>query len=147
MVGRGKDGVRDERLRASADDHVQAPTGGTVFPTLTHPAIVSEVNAANADNSLNLHLIDLEVGRRWKVGEEVTLRAFAGPRYASMYQGMTASYTGRDVTTDVVRRRWSFNGAGLRAGGEANWKFWELLGVYVRGSASMLVGSTHGESE
>jgi hypothetical protein len=127
---------------ANADDRVQAPAGGRVFPTLTHPAVVTGVDAAQAKNSIGVNLIDLELGQRWKCSEAMTARLFAGPRLASLQQTMTATYTGGDVDSDMVRRRMTFDGAGLRAGGEANWKFWEFLGVYVRGSASILVGRT-----
>lgn len=117
--------------------------GLTVFPTLTHPSIVTQVTAARAENSINLNVVDLEMGRRWKQGEQVTWRAYAGPRFVNMDQKYLAVYTGGDVGpggNDNVRRSLNFNGAGLRAGGEIDYHFWEFFGVYARGSGSMVVG-------
>jgi hypothetical protein len=124
----------------AADDIAGAPPGGKVFATLTHPSTVMEVQSAVARNSVNFNLFDLEIGRRFDLGETLDLRVFAGPRYANVDQKLTVQYAGGDVITDDVHHCLCFDGAGLRAGGETHWRILQHLGVYLRGSASLLTG-------
>jgi hypothetical protein len=125
----------------SGDDAVlRAPPGQVVFATLTHPAAIVQVAGAKADNSINMNLFDLEVGRRVELSDHMGLRVFGGPRFANLDQKFTAVYTGGDVATDVVRRVLTFDGGGLRAGGEVTYECFQHVGVYMRGSASLLTG-------
>lgn len=113
---------------------------GTVFPTLTHPALVTQVAEARASSSVNVNLVDVEFGRRAQVSEAVGLRLFVGARYANVDQTFQAAYSGGDVGRDEVWRRLSFDGGGARAGGEVGLRLTEGMGVYARGSTSLLAG-------
>ncbi|MFO0841771.1 MAG: Lpg1974 family pore-forming outer membrane protein [Gemmataceae bacterium] len=130
-------------FHSSADDVATRPAGGQVFATLTHPSTVVEVGGAYAQSSVNFNVFDLEIGKRFELGESANARVFAGPRYANVDQALNVTYAGGDVVTDRVHRCTCFDGAGLRAGGEANWRFLDHLGLYLRGSASLLTGRFH----
>src|SRR5260370_40801984 len=100
-----------------------AAYGRDSSPPLTDPAVVTQVTAAQAYDRINLSRFDLELGKRWKQGEQWTYRVFAGPRFLNMDQKYYALYSGGDVGpggSDVVRRNLNFNGAGLRGGGEVD---------------------------
>lgn len=127
-------------FNTDANEGFTAPAGQTIFTTLTHPAVVTQANSVAAQNSTNFNLFDFEFGKRIEVGESVKLRVFAGPRYANVDQKLTVTYSGGDVARDNVARALAFDGAGLRAGGETQVNFLESLGIYVRGSASLLTG-------
>jgi hypothetical protein len=112
-----------------------------VFPTQTHPAFVTEVDSARATNSINLNVIDIEFARRFDPAEGTRLRAFFGPRFGNLDQKFTANYVGGDAAAgDQVRRKVTFDGGGLRVGGDADFALLEHLGLFVRGSASLLTG-------
>jgi hypothetical protein len=127
-------------FHSSADNVATRPAGGTVFATLTHPSTVVEVGGAYAQSSVNFNVFDLEIGKRFELGEGLNLRLFAGPRYANVDQALNVTYAGGDVVSDRVERCTCFDGGGVRAGGETHWKFLDHLGLYLRGSASMLTG-------
>ncbi len=132
--------ARYSYFRSTADGVAPAPDGGTVFATLTHPSTIVLVDGASASSSLNFNVFDFEVGKRFELGEKLQVRVFAGPRYANLDQRLTATYQGGDVAKDVVTRQLDFEGGGLRAGAESQWKLLDHLGLYLRGSASMLTG-------
>src|SRR3954454_7065870 len=127
-------------LNCDADLVVRRPAGQSLLATLTHPSLPIDVEGAQGISLVNLNVFDLEFGKRLELCEKVGLRWFFGPRYANLDQKFLANYQGGDVNTDNVRRAGYFDGAGVRAGGEAQWEVQEHLGVYLRGSASLLAG-------
>jgi hypothetical protein len=131
---------RYTNFHASASETVNGAGGNLVFPTLTDPAVVNQVASARGQSSVNVNLFDLEAGARWQPSDAVWLRFFAGPRLANLDQTLLAVYSGGEVRNDVARRSTTFTGAGLRAGAEANYFLSGGLGVYARGSGSLLVG-------
>jgi hypothetical protein len=126
-------------FHSATGDRASAPGSGVLLPTLTHPGSVQRVQRAEADTSFNYNVFDLEVGRRFHVGEELCLRAFGGARFAHIGQGTNANYAGGDVTTDAVSNQVNLDGGGARVGGEASWYVLRNLGLYARGSASLLL--------
>ena len=132
-------------LHTSSGDTTTAPAGQTLFATETHPGLVVQVNSANARSSVNLNLFDVEVAKRFDLSEATTARLFAGPRFANLDQKFQATYQGGDVNRDEVRRRLFFDGGGVRAGAELQWKFFDQLGSYFRGSGSLLTGQFRGD--
>jgi hypothetical protein len=122
---------------------IAAGTGETIFPTPTFPGIVTGVLGASAVSTVDLNMFDIEFGKRWEASEHLALRAFIGPRFGYIDQEFVANYTGGQVNSDTVRRQLAFGGVGLRAGGEATFKFWDHFGVYTRGSLSMMSGWFH----
>src|SRR5436190_437914 len=81
-------------IHSAGDGTAFGTTNLAVFPTLTHPAVVGQVNAAFANNSVNLNIFDLQVGRDLHHGESSSFRVFAGPRFADLDQKFTAFYFG-----------------------------------------------------
>ena len=127
-------------LHTDDDAGVSQPANQVLFATETHPGLVVQVQAASARSAVNLNVFDLEIAKRFEISESLAGRVFAGPRFASIDQKSDIVYTGGDVNQDAVRRRLYFNGGGARLGGEAQWKFWDHLGTYFRGSASLMTG-------
>lgn len=132
-------------FRTTGNDAAGAPPGGFVFPSLTYPGLVTQVAGAAANNSVTLNIGDLEFGKRWQSSECLGFRLFAGPRFADIDQKFTATYIGGDVSSDEVRRRVIFEGFGLRAGGEVNYKVFDHLSVCGRGTVSMVSARYHAD--
>jgi hypothetical protein len=129
-------------LHSSNNTNVTRPDGGRLFATLTHPGTVEEVQNAAADSSLTYNVFDVEFGRWFRPSAALQVRAVAGPRFAKIDQGFNALYTGLQAGAgDQVSSAFNFDGGGVRAGGEAHWYPLRVIGLYVRGSASMLVGN------
>jgi hypothetical protein len=118
------------------------PDGGEVFPTLTHPGFVDVVGNAEADNSFNYNVFDLEFAKQVYATHNLQVKLFAGPRFANVLQAINATYDGGDASQDQVHSRVTFNGGGLRVGGDGLLRIVDGLGLYTRGSLSMLVGTT-----
>jgi hypothetical protein len=130
-------------LHSSNNTSVTRPDGNVLFATLTHPGTVEQVDAAAADASLSYDVFDLEFGRWFRPSEAFQVRAFAGPRFAKIDQGFNALYTGGSAGTgDQVTSGVNFDGGGVRAGGEAQWYPLRVVGLYARGSASLLLGQS-----
>jgi hypothetical protein len=120
LPGEGCEIVLDyTNFRTTGNNDVGAPAGGFVFPTLTHPSLVTQVAGAAAFNSITENIFDLEFAKRW--------------------------HACSDVATDTVVRRVRFEGFGLRAGGEADYKVFEHLSVYGKGAVSMMTAKFHSD--
>lgn len=127
-------------FRAGADRTLGSPPGGTLFATLTHPGMIEQVDAAVATSNLEYYVLDADLGHRVRVGDNSCYRFFAGGRFAWIDQNLSAVYNGGDANQATVNSPISFNGAGLRAGGEGQWGCGWGLSVFGRASASLLVG-------
>jgi Legionella pneumophila major outer membrane protein precursor len=132
-------------LHNDSNQNATQPPGQILFATATHPGLVVQVASANARSSVNLNLFDIELAKRFDISDSMVGRVFVGPRFANIDQKFTATYTGGDVNRDEVRRRLFFDGGGARAGGEVQWKFWDQLGTYFRGSGSLMTGRFRGD--
>jgi hypothetical protein len=144
-VGYRFDADRDARVAYTRWNHgahaaEQARGDERLFPTLTHPALIIEADSVRAASSLNMHVLDLELARRYGLGEGIQTRVFFGPRLTQLDQKLTATHEGGDVAVDVVRRRVKFDGGGLRLGGDADLALLDNLGMFVRGSAGVVAG-------
>jgi hypothetical protein len=129
-------------LHSSNNTGVSRPDGSRLFATLTHPGTVEEVDSAAADSSLSYNVFDVEFGRWFRLSEDLQVRVFGGPRFAQIDQGFNALYMGLNAGTgDQVSNACNFDGGGVRAGGEAHWYPLRVIGLYARGSASLLVGN------
>lgn len=132
-------------LHTSSGDSSAAPAGQTLFATETHPGLIVQVASARARTSVNLNLFDVEIGKRFDLSDSTTARLFAGPRFANIDQKFEATYQGGDVNRDDVRRRLFFDGGGVRAGGEVQWRFFDQVGTYFRGAGSLMTGRFRGD--
>jgi hypothetical protein len=119
---------------------LRAPAGGQLFATQTHPGTVEFANTAGADATLSYNVYDMEIGRSMDVSQHLSIRPFGGLRFADINQNFTVVYNGADANRDIVGSRIKFDGAGLRAGGQADWKVLEHISLYGRAAGSLMVG-------
>ena len=130
-------------FHSSGHDFASSPAGGTLFATLTHPGGIEQVDTADAGTAFNYQIFDIEVGRRFEVGDSFTVRVFGGGRFAWIKQSLNVLYNGGDATNAFVASPIKFNGAGLRVGGEGYWNFWRGFSLFARAGASLLEGNFH----
>jgi hypothetical protein len=127
-------------FHSNVSQSVTAPAGGTLFTTLTHPGSIEMANTATADSGLNYNVVDIEVGRRFLIGDSCSVRLFAGGRFAWINQSLNAAYDGGDANLALVSSPIDFDGAGLRLGGDAHWQVGWGFSLFARGSGSLLAG-------
>jgi hypothetical protein len=120
---------------------VSAPAGGALYPTLTYPGLIDQVNSAVGTSSLNYQLVDLEVGRSISVTPSFGVCLFSGARLAFIDQGLEAAFDGGDASQALVSNPTSFNGAGIRVGGEAHWIMPWGLSLFSRAAGSIIAGT------
>ena len=113
---------------------------GEIFATQTHPGTVEFANKAFADATLSYNVYDLEIGRSADVSQHLAVRPFGGIRFADINQNFAVVYDGADANRDMVGSRIKFDGAGLRAGGQADWKVLDHVSIYGRAAGSLMVG-------
>lgn len=118
------------------------PANGRLFATQTHPGTVEFAANAAADAALSYNVFDLEVGRSLNVGETLAVRPFGGLRFARIDQNFTVLYNGGDANFDTVGSRLRFDGGGLRAGGQLDWRILEHFSLYGRAAGSLMVGDS-----
>ena len=114
--------------------------GGQLFTTQTHPGTVEFANRATADATLSYNVYDLEISRSTDVSQHLSIRPFGGLRFADINQNFSVLYDGADANRDIVGSRIKFDGGGLRAGGQADWKVLDHISLYGRGAGSLMVG-------
>ena len=126
--------------RASAG----VPAGGVLIGTRLHPNSIideSKPTSASAAYDLNHNAIDLSVGQRISVGNNLNLRLFGGLRYATLYQDFDVFYkdsvSGRTVN---ITDQNNFDGIGSRLGLESNWNIGSGFSIFTEASGSILVG-------
>ena len=114
--------------------------GGQLFATQTHPGTVEFANRATADATLSYNVYDLEISRTADVSQHLSVRPFGGLRFADINQNFSVLYDGADANRDIVGSRIKFDGGGLRAGGQADWKVLDHISLYGRAAGSLMVG-------
>jgi hypothetical protein len=127
-------------FQTRAQRTLEAPPGGTLFATLTHPGGIEQVQTATADSSLKFNVVDVEVGRWFDICDSFAVRCFGGARFAWIDQNLNAFYNGGDANHAAVSSPINFDGAGIRIGGEGRWKMGKGFSLYARGSGSLLEG-------
>ena len=135
-------GVLYTSFTAKDKGTASAPEGGELLPTLSQRGIPNDVASGNAEASIAYTTVDFEVSKSLRLDESLGLRFFAGGRYAEINPGIKASYFGSTlgVTTDEGRSTDQFEGAGLNAGGECDWKFYHNWGLFAKARASLVYG-------
>lgn len=128
-------------FRSDGHQALAAAPGGELFATTTHPGAIERVDVAVADTSIRYHVIDVEIGRRFGFGESFLLRLFGGGRWVFIDQAFDVFYNGGDALNAKVSMPVDFDGGGLRAGGQIDWKCYYGFRPYCRGSYSLLLGN------
>lgn len=128
-------------FRAGAERFLTAPAGGTLYATMTRPALNDEVNSAAATGRIEYNVFDAVAGRRMLVEEAGFVRAFAGFRWASIRQNLNVAYDGNDANVGEVRTTSNFTGFGPTVGLDSTWNLTEHWFLSARGSAALMTGS------
>ncbi|MGL5095308.1 MAG: Lpg1974 family pore-forming outer membrane protein, partial [Planctomycetia bacterium] len=117
-----------------------APAGGTLYTTLTSPAIIEEATSADAGTNLDYDVVDLEVTRHFEPGECLKVWLTGGGRFAWIDQNLSVLYNGADADNAYVQSDINFDGAGLRVGGGGQYAIGMGLNVYGSAYGSLLAG-------
>jgi hypothetical protein len=122
-----------------------APDGGVLYPQLTRPGVVDKALAASAATRVEYNVFDIDFGRTVTLDPNVTLRAFAGVRFAAIDADVRARYDGLQAN-DAFAGSWSrFTGAGPTAGAEVRWALGRYLTLFGGGRGGLIYGSFHGD--
>jgi len=129
-------------LHSSAASSLTAPAGGSLYATLTNNTF-DDVSSASAMGNLDMNVIDLDLGRSFKVAENLNLRLTGGGRVAWIEQQFSAIYNGGSLgaINDFVSSPVNFTGAGITAAGEGTYALTKHFGIYARGKVALLSGT------
>lgn len=127
-------------FHSGGDDQQNAPPGGTLYTTPTHPGFVDAVDSAQASANLNYNIFDIEIGRSFRPTESLLLLVNGGGRFAWIDQDFAALYDGQTANMAVLSSPIRFRGGGVRVGSEAQWTLRRRCGLYARGYGSLVCG-------
>ncbi len=127
-------------FHASNQVFLGRPAGGTLIATMTHPGFVDMVDTAFATSNINYNVLDIDIGRTHRMSDTFQASWSTGGRFAWIDQGLNAFYNGNTANNAVVTSPIEFNGAGVRAAGEAQWLFAGKFGIYGTAAGSLLAG-------
>jgi hypothetical protein len=127
-------------LYSKTNQSLAAPNGGTLYATLTHPGFVDAVDTATANSSFKYNVLDVEIGRRFPVGDSLCVWLGTGGRFAWIDQKLSVVYNGQSAFQDQVTSPIYFDGAGVRVGGEGQWTITHGFGLYSKAYGSLLAG-------
>ena len=108
-----------------------APAGGNLWATRSHPDFFEQAATATANGSFDLDILDLDARYPVVIDDVFGLELFGGLRGAEMEQELSIAYNGVDFTNGQVDDQLSISAIGARVGGEAHWKVspsWSLFG-------------------
>jgi len=134
-------GVGYTYYRTTDTSAITAAPGGTLYPLLTRPGLIDNVNTIAADSLLDYHVFDLEFGKWVKLDEHLAVRGYTGVQFASIGQDLNGQYNGGDARNASTQMKMDFDGAGPMVGGESHWVFGNGLSFFGRGRASLLYGN------
>ena len=100
------------------------------------------IDQADASASLNYNVFDLDVGYWFQPNDSISLRTFFGVRLAKIDRDFDVVYTNYgDTGFDVgVNHQVSFEGVGVRVGGESRWNVCRNVSLFGRAAAAVLLG-------
>lgn len=128
-------------LNSSDRQSTQAPAGGQLWTTLTHPNNVVLANSAQADVDFKYSVVDLELARRRDVGRSLEMRWFGGWRFAWIDQELDVLYNGGDANASLVSNPLNLTAYGLRAGARGDWRLNSCWSIFGEANGSLLVGT------
>ncbi len=112
------------------------PTWGAYYLGLNTPE-------ARAHWHLNFNTLDLELGRDYFAGKDLTIRPHIGLRGADIKQKYRATYDAALVAPgelNIFKAKNNYWGIGPRAGADLMWHFTKYWGIYGEFSGSLLYG-------
>ena len=128
----------------SNDAETTAPRDG-VIPTRIHPFDddPTVADSASANASIDMDVLDFEVGRWFHPNCWAAFRVFGGFRWAIIDQDFNVTYSGGDFEeydNQTVSTPSKMDGYGLRIGGEGHWKLGRGWSLFGRSAGSVLGG-------
>ena len=124
----------------------------TILPTYIHPNIynaqsIAASNSANANLFLHLNMMDLDLGKQFKVSKALSLKPFLGLRTAWLNQTYNIQYTDLfDKSADLVLNEYSTNiknnfwGIGILGGLGSEWNLKWGISFFGNCALSLLYG-------
>ncbi len=134
-------GVTYTHLRTTGGDDTTAAPGGLVYPLLTRAGMTDRANRAAAEVTLKYNVFDLEVGKSLALDDHLTVRPFAGVRFADLDTRLTATYDGRLARAAEVTINSTFRGAGPLAGVATEWTLGEHVRLFGAARGGLLYGT------
>lgn len=131
-------GFRFTGLNADVATSAEAPAGGNLWATRSHPARNEEATTAAAFAEFDYRLFDLEIGRWFTVNDFAAFRCFGGLSWIDTDQQLRIDYDGNDFNNGVVLDRQNDTGFGIRLGGEGHWDVNCLWSVFARIDARVM---------
>lgn len=117
----------------------EAPPGGRLWGTWTHPDMGSTFDSAEARYDLDYDVFDLGLGKKFTVGDDLGLRVDAGLRYARIDQNLNIAYL-QGATIFNVEDTNTFTGWGPRLGLGADWQMGHGFNLFGSAAGSLLLG-------
>jgi hypothetical protein len=117
----------------------EAPPGGRLWATWTHPDMGGTFDSADARYKFDYDVFDLGLGRKVAVGEDLGLRVDAGLRYARIDQNLNIAYL-RGATIFNTENTNRFTGWGPRLGLGADWQMGHGFNLFGSAAGSLLMG-------
>jgi hypothetical protein len=132
--------------------NVNTTGNGFLIPTWGAGILGSTLSKASAHWSVNLNLLDLELGRNFFASKAIAIRPYIGIRGASIDQDYTANYTAVFTLEDIngddfdvskptrMRAHNDYIGMGPRLGADFIWHIGRHWGLLAKFSGSLLFG-------
>lgn len=136
------------RLTSRGHNHIEKPDAPLEFLTGTFPHILTNpLTAAHSRIHLNYNAFDWLVDRVFFPNPHLRLRVVGGGTLAWISQDWKVLYNDATLNFTTVRNRWSFVGAGLKAGTMVDWYWtWDLY-MTAQGFCGILMGSYSNRAE
>jgi hypothetical protein len=147
-TGSGRDiGFKVGKVTGGDSASAEVEAGGSLWGTWLHPNSIiddNDVDTAEASYDWEQTVVDLGVGQRLNVGENLDLRLEAGLRHAKVNQEIGISYA--QITSSVSTRQDDitnqnrFTGWGPRFGIDFDWKLEHGFNLFGSLGGSLLMG-------
>ena len=129
-------------FHAKSQRTVTAPDGGVLLAVLAANPAAHDAADADGDSGLSYSVLDLDVGRSFRLDDSFMLRLFGGVRVAWIDQSLKCVYSGGTLgdNSDFVNSPVRFQGAGLTVGAESNWDICRGWGLYGKARLGLIAG-------
>lgn len=136
--------ARYTRFHTENDD-TTTDANNELQAVLVHPdwwaAVVNNFDFARATLKHKYDQVDIELGRRSKISENLSVRLFGGLQYTGIQRKLRAQYertwTGAQT---IVDSNMDMDAFGLRVGADTDWNITPKLSIYTNASGSLLSG-------
>lgn len=130
------------RLTSSTSDTVASVNGRQVFGLAFANDADADTDLAHGELNFKYDAINLEMGRKSKISDTFSLRAFGGPSIVRIQNDLSLFYQGNNFSASGARLRDqnTFMGYGMRGGLEGDLKFSHGFSINGMASGSLLTG-------